>query len=131
MRIWRGLAGTLYRTSTKFTNSSSIGLSPTTPRSLGYNHPAPSELMPRRLQLLGFDPAYVRVAQTATYRDLQRVCAVCKAWRRCAHDLANGDTQAGMSGYCLNAYTIDTPVGRLAEHAEALASKVMLADVAQ
>jgi hypothetical protein len=73
------------------------------PRSLSCSH---SELMPRRLQQLGLDPAYVKSARTATNRNLERVCASCKAWRRCARDLANGDVQAGMRGYCLNAATI-------------------------
>jgi len=85
-----------------------IGLSPTTLWSLSCIHPGPSELMPQRLKQLGLDPGYVQVALTSTYRDLERVCANCKAWRCCARDLANGDVQAGMSSYCLNAFTIDT-----------------------
>jgi hypothetical protein len=72
----------------------------------GCSHPGPDELMPQRLKQLGLD--YVRVALTATYRDLERVCATCRAWRCCVRDLANGDVQAGMSSYCLNAFTIDT-----------------------
>lgn len=84
-----------------------VGLSHTDLRSLSCSHPGPAELMPRRLQELGLDPAYVKFAQTATYRDLERVCATCKSWRRCARDLANGDVQAGMSSYCFNAPTID------------------------
>jgi hypothetical protein len=74
------------------------------------HHPGPTQLMPRRLQQLGLDPAYVKVAQTATYQDLERVCAACKAWRRCARDLAFGDVQAGMRCYCLNSGTIDALV---------------------
>jgi hypothetical protein len=85
-----------------------IGLGTTTLWSLSCNHPGPSELMPRRLKQLGVDPDYVQVALTATYQDLERVCATCKAWRCCARDLANDDVQAGMSSYCLNAFTIDT-----------------------
>ena len=84
-----------------------VGLSETDLRSLSCSHPGPSDLMPRRLHQLGLDPAYVKFARTATYRDLERVCAACKAWRRCARDLANGDVQAGMESYCLNAFTID------------------------
>jgi hypothetical protein len=84
-----------------------VGLSETTLQSLSCSHPGPSELMPRRLEELGLDPAYMKHARTATYRDLERVCASCKAWRRCARDLASGDIQAGMRSYCLNAPTID------------------------
>ena len=70
-------------------------------------HAGPSNLMPRRLERLGLDPAYVRLFHTSTYRDLERVCASCKAWRRCARDLARQDVQSGMGSYCLNAATID------------------------
>ena len=84
-----------------------VGLNHADLRSLSCSHPGPSELMPSRLQQLGLDPAYVKFARTATYRDLERVCATCRAWRRCARDLANGDAQAGMRGYCPNAPTID------------------------
>jgi hypothetical protein len=84
-----------------------VGLSETDLRSLSCSHPGPSELIPRRLQQLGLDVGYVKYARTATYRDLERVCATCKAWRRCARDLANGDDQTGMREYCLNAATID------------------------
>ena len=87
-----------------------VGLSETDLRSLSCNHPGPSELMPRRLEQLGLDPAYVKLARTETYRDLARVCASCTASRRCARDLANGDVQAGMRSYCLNAPTIDALV---------------------
>ena len=77
----------------------------------------PSELMPRRLEQLGLDPAYLKHARGAIYRDLERVCASCKAWRRCAHDLANGNVQTGMGSYCLNAPTIDAlTVDRPARH---------------
>jgi hypothetical protein len=84
-----------------------VGLSETDLRSLSCSHPGPGELMPWRLRQLGLDPAYVRLARPETYRDLERVCAACKAWRRCARDLGNGDVQAGMRGYCLNVTTID------------------------
>jgi hypothetical protein len=84
-----------------------VGLNPTDLRSFSCSHPVPGELMPRRLQQLGLDPEYVKFARTATYRDLERVCTTCTAWRRCARDLAHGDAQAGMRSYCLNAPTID------------------------
>ena len=84
-----------------------VGLSKRDLRSLACSHPGPSELMPKRLQELRLDPAYVKYARTATYRDMERVCGTCKAWRRCARDLAKGDVQAGMRSYCLNAPTID------------------------
>jgi hypothetical protein len=91
-----------------------LGLSERDLRFLACSHPCPRELMPKRLQGLGLDPAFFRYAQTAIYRDMERVCSTCRVWRRCARDLEKGDIQAGMRGYCLNAPTIDAlTVGRL------------------
>jgi hypothetical protein len=84
-----------------------VGLSARDLASLACSHHGPSELMPKRLLELGLDPVFVKYARTATYRDMERVCATCKAWRRCTRDLANGDVQVGMDGYCPNAPTID------------------------
>ena len=84
-----------------------VGLSDGALKSLACSHAGPSELMPKRLQALGLDPTYFRYARTAAYRDMERVCGTCRAWRRCERDLAKGDVQAGMRSYCLNAPTID------------------------
>ena len=87
--------------------ASDVGLSGDDLRRLCRGHNGPSELLPQRLQLLGIDPEFVRHAAPTTFRDLARVCASCKASRRCARDLARGDVQAGMDAYCLNGPTID------------------------
>jgi len=71
------------------------------------SHPGPRELMPLRLRQLGLDPAFLRYARTEAYGDLERACATCRAWQRCARDLAKEDVQAGMNSYCLNAPAID------------------------
>ena len=84
-----------------------VGLSGGDLRLLCRSDFGPSELLPRRLQVLGIDPEFVRHAEPTTFRDLARVCASCQASRRCARDLARGDVQAGMEGYCLNSATID------------------------
>jgi len=84
-----------------------VGLSGGDLRLLCRSDFGPSELLPQRLQLLGIDPEFVRHAEPTTFRDLARVCASCQASRRCARDLARGDVQAGMEGYCLNGATID------------------------
>ena len=87
--------------------ASDVGLSGDELRRLCRSHNGPSELLPQRLRLLGIDPEFVRHAAPTTARDLARVCASCKASRRCARDLARGDVQAGMDDYCLNGPTID------------------------
>ncbi len=84
-----------------------LGLSSTDLRCFTGSHPGPSELMPLRLQQIGLDMEFVRHAEPEAYRDMARVCAKCTAWRQCKQDLARGDVQAGMDGYCLNSATID------------------------
>jgi len=88
--------------------ASDVGLSGDDLRQLCSSDFGPSELLPRRLELLGIDPEFVRHAEPTIFRDLARVCASCRKSRRCARDLAHGDAQAGMDGYCLNGATIDT-----------------------
>jgi hypothetical protein len=84
-----------------------VGLSDRDLLRLGGSNRGPSELMPQRLEQLHLDPAYVKSAHPATYRDLERVCSCCAASERCARDLASGDVESGMRDYCLNAPTID------------------------
>jgi hypothetical protein len=87
--------------------ASDLGLSGDDLRVLCRGDLGPSELLPRRLELLGIDAEFVRRAEPTSFRDLARVCASCQAYRRCARDLAHGDVQAGMESYCLNSATID------------------------
>jgi hypothetical protein len=96
-----------------------VGVSVGDLRIIAAGHAGPSKLLPRRLALLGLDPAYVKSALTATYRDMEMTCAMCTAWRRCARDLAKGDMQVGMDSYCLASPTIDAlTVGRARPSAE-------------
>src|SRR5262249_21637936 len=83
------------------------GVSASDLRSLPRTHDGPEKLMPQRLQQLGIDPAFVAQSGLLLYRDLERVCARCSSYRRCATDLASGDVQAGMQAYCPNASTMD------------------------
>ena len=87
--------------------ASDVGLNSDDLVRLCYSHIGPSELLPQRLQLLGIDPEFVKHAAPTTFKDLVRVCASCKASSRCARDLARGNVQAGMDGYCLNGLSID------------------------
>jgi hypothetical protein len=84
-----------------------VGLNERDLRTLHCCHPGPAELIPQRLLQLGLDPGFVKHALPTTYQDMERVCATCTSWRRCARDLSNSDVQPGMQGYCLNAFTID------------------------
>jgi hypothetical protein len=84
-----------------------VGVSIGELRTIAASHPGPRELLPLRLQILGLDPGYVRSALTTAYRGLERACAACPAWRRCAGDLARGDVQSGMDDYCICGATLD------------------------
>jgi hypothetical protein len=84
-----------------------VGLSERDLLRLAGSNQGRNELMPQRLEQLHLDPAYVKLAHPAAYRDLERVCSCCTASERCARDLANGDVETGMRDYCLNAPTID------------------------
>jgi uncharacterized protein DUF6455 len=84
-----------------------IGVSVSDLRIMATPHPGAGELLPKRLALIGLDAAYVKSALPDTYRDLERTCAMCRAWRACARDVANGDVQSGMESYCLCSPTID------------------------
>lgn len=76
-----------------------------------------ADLLNERLKALRLDPQYLEAAEHALYRDLQRTCLRCKSWRRCARDLARGDAQVGLDGYCANGHAIDQIlVGVGAEH---------------
>jgi hypothetical protein len=70
-------------------------------------NPGPDSLMPARLELLGLDPGYVRVADPDTYEAMRQTCAACPSWRACARDLAHGNATRGLGSYCLNTARID------------------------
>jgi hypothetical protein len=87
--------------------ASDVGLTGSDLRHLCRDDHGASELLLKRLQLLGLDPQFVRQNVPALFRDLSRVCASCQASRRCARDMAHGNVQAGMATYCPNRFTID------------------------
>jgi len=68
---------------------------------------AGGKLLSWRLHQLGLDPAYVKMYCASAYQDLERVCASCECRQHCAENLAQGDVESGMQGYCPNALTID------------------------
>jgi len=66
----------------------------------------PAILMPLRIERAGLDPIVLLVVEPEAYHGMQRTCAACPHWRRCARDLAAGERQTVPDGYCLNAKTI-------------------------
>ncbi len=67
------------------------------------------DLLPRRMDGLRLDPDELAAAEPALVRELQRLCAKCKAPERCARDLMDKSTDAAWQewqDYCPNANTL-------------------------
>lgn len=60
----------------------------------------------RMMAALQLDAAAVDRRDPATFRDLQRVCAMCEDKKRCGRDLADGDAVIWFEDYCPNASTL-------------------------
>ena len=75
-------------------------------RALARKGPKAADLLQRRLAALGLDPTEVARLEPAAFRDLQRVCAMCKSHRRCARDFAHDAPLPAWESYCPNAETL-------------------------
>ncbi len=75
-------------------------------RALVRNGRESADLLLRRMAALDLDPNEVVRLEPATFRDMQRVCTMCKAHRRCARDFAHHAPQSTWESYCPNASTL-------------------------
>lgn len=82
-----------------------VGVSARELRTLAIRDDQPLPLL-RMMGALQLDPAAVDRHDPATFRDLQRVCAMCEDKKRCARDLADGDAAIWFEDYCPNAPTL-------------------------
>jgi transposase-like protein len=67
------------------------------------------ELLAQRMAVLHLEPAAFAQSELATFRDLQRVCALCGVRDRCADDLAEQGRDPAWQDwrdYCPNATTL-------------------------
>jgi hypothetical protein len=69
--------------------------------------PKAADLLLRRMADLDLDPKEVARLEPAAFRDLQRVCAMCKSHRRCAWDFARGASPPVWDRYCPNTGTLE------------------------
>jgi len=60
----------------------------------------------RRMALLDLDRNEVSRTEPRAFQDLQRVCTLCDARRRCARDLARDPENPDWQSYCPNAETL-------------------------
>ena len=82
------------------------GLSVSEFRTLASLGPNAADLLERRMAALDLEP--VEVSQTAphTFRDLQKLCSLCKNHGRCLRDLARDPANEAWKHYCPNAETL-------------------------
>jgi hypothetical protein len=75
-------------------------------RALARRGPQAADLLLRRMAALDLDPEEVGRLEPAAFRDLQRVCIMCKSHRRCARDFAHDAPLPAWESYCPNADTL-------------------------
>jgi uncharacterized protein YjiS (DUF1127 family) len=83
-----------------------IGLSPYGLRQITEGNPRAGELLPQRMAALGIHADELARALPDVFRDMQRVCASCRKYGRCARDLDRGALGAEWLEYCPNAHTL-------------------------
>jgi len=84
-----------------------LAISPQELRTLAHTSPDGARLLHRLLTALGVDERALSRRDPLLVRDLERLCVNCDHKRRCAHDLATGESAAHYREYCPNAYTLD------------------------
>ena len=75
-------------------------------RALARRGPNAADFLLCRMAALDLDPKEVAHMEPAAFRDLQRVCAMCKSHRRCAWDFAHDAPVVTWERYCPNTDTL-------------------------
>jgi len=83
-----------------------IRMSPSEFRAAASRGPKSANLLMRRMAALDLDPNEVGRIEPAAFRDLQRVCTLCKSRRRCARDFARNAPTSAWDRYCPNSDTL-------------------------
>jgi hypothetical protein len=82
-----------------------VGVSVAELHKLAKRGPHSADLLLRRMVELDLDRNEVARTEPRTFQDLQRVCTLCEAHRRCTRDFAHHSTEEWES-YCPNATTL-------------------------
>ena len=103
-----------------------VGVSVAELHKLASRGPHSADLLLRRMAELDLDRNEVARTEPRTFQDMQRVCTLCEAHRRCAQDLAKHSTDKHSTqewqSYCPNAVTLMALNAQL--NAQPLASRV-------
>jgi hypothetical protein len=76
-------------------------------RAVAKKGPKAADLLQRRMAALDLDPKEVAWLEPAAFRDMQRVCTMCKSHRQCAWDFARRAPMAKWERYCPNTSTLE------------------------
>jgi hypothetical protein len=76
-------------------------------RALAKKGPEAADILLRRMAALDLDPKEVAWLEPAAFRDMQRVCTMCKSHRRCAWDFARRAPVSTWERYCPNTTTLE------------------------
>ena len=76
-------------------------------RAVAKKGPKAADLLQRRMAALDLDPKEVAWLEPAAFRDMQRVCTMCKSHRRCAWDFARRAPVSTWERYCPNTATLE------------------------
>ena len=75
-------------------------------RQLASHRPELADLLLERMTALDLDPKEVVKVEPQVFRDMQRVCTMCKSHKRCIGDLAKDAQNPAWKGYCPNVQTL-------------------------
>jgi hypothetical protein len=75
-------------------------------RSVAKRGPQAADLLLRRMTELDLDPKEVSLIEPETFRDMQRLCTLCRYHKRCARDFARGAATKTWNDYCSNSGTL-------------------------
>jgi hypothetical protein len=82
------------------------GLSVNELQELATHGPQSADLLLKRMKELDLDPNEVAQVEPQVFRDLQRVCTLCGAHKRCAAALEQDPDNPAWKGYCPNVQTL-------------------------
>jgi hypothetical protein len=75
-------------------------------RQLASHGPQSADLLLERMTALDLDPKEVVKIEPQVFRDMQRVCTMCKKHKRCIADLGRDPQNPAWKDYCPNVQTL-------------------------
>jgi len=89
-----------------------LGLTPGELQELARKGPNAADLLLKMLVALHVDAKTLEKINPHVMQDLQRLCTICGAKKRCEHELAVGTAGDRFEEFCPNAFTLDALLNR-------------------